>query len=91
MKTKQLLLIRHFLVLLKDQTERELMQSVTPSMTTLLSHMELRAVIDMLFDGEGESEYPNLANMSKEELLNIIHDEYYILDYLLTLLNEKIE
>ncbi len=88
MKTKELLLIRHFLEILKNRSEKEQLSPISRSMK-LLTKKQLISIIDNMFDGQGEDEYPDLKTKSKKDLLEVIDDEYYILDDLINKIEKK--
>ena len=84
MKPQHVIITMSFLQRLQKQAKNEQHQSpVHPAFKNLLDKEELMSIIDHMFDGEAEMEYPDLKIMSKDSLLEAINDEYYILCWLI--------
>ena len=84
MKTQHILITVHFLEALRTQSEEtEHLAPVHKAFTHLLEKQELVAILQNIYNDEAEFEHPNFTEKTKEELLAIIKDEYYILEYLI--------
>ena len=55
----------------------------------LLTREELLAILERVYLGEAQQEHPNLLEKTNPELLEIIKDQYYILDYFIDELLEE--
>jgi len=84
MKTEHRLITIHFLEALRKQSED--LEKIAPTRNAyahLLGKEELIIIMQNIYSGEAEYEHPGFTTMSKKELLAIIKDEYYILEYLI--------
>jgi len=81
MKTTEIIVIIHFLEILRKQTENEQLKPITSrGFEYLLSKEELIAIVNHMYDGKGSGIH-DLETKTAHELLKIIDDEYYILCY----------
>ena len=83
MKIHELLITRNFLLHLKNQHQNEQLLHVTDVFLNLFSYDELLSIIDHMTGGGYHDEHPNFKECDKEQLLDFIADQYYILDYLI--------
>lgn len=82
--TEHLLITIHFLETLRKRNEdTEKIAPVRNAYANLLDKEELIIIMQNIYNGEAEYERPGFTEMSKRELLAIIKDEYYILEYLI--------
>lgn len=84
MKTEHRLVTIHFLETLRKRNENtEKIAPARNAYANLLEKEELITIMQNIYNGEAEYEHPNFTEKSKKELLTIINDEYYILEYLI--------
>ena len=82
MKTTEIIVIIHFLEILRKQTENERLRTISsPAFQHILSKEELIAIVHHMHEIEGSEQYKGIEKMDKKELVEIIGDEYYILSY----------
>lgn len=84
MNTRYAIITISFLERFRKTLEEERLQSpVSTAFTTLLTKEELISVIEHMHEGEATNKYPNLSDLDEAHLLEIIGDEYYILNWLM--------
>ena len=82
MKTTEIIVIIHFLEILRKQTENERLRTISsPAFHHILSKEELIEIVRHMHEIEGGEKYEDIEKMDNKELIEIIGDEYYILSY----------
>ena len=82
MKTTEIIVIIHFLEILRKQTQNERLRTISsPAFHHLLSKKELKRIVNYMHEMEGSEAPKNIHKMDKKELVEIIGDEYFILSY----------
>lgn len=90
MKIHEFIIIRNFLLQLRNQHHNEQLRPVTDVFLNLFSREELLSVIEHMIGGGYHDEYPSFKECEKEQLLEFIADQYYILDYLISRIEDEI-
>ena len=82
MKTTEIIVIIHFLEILRKQCKEERLRTISsPAFQHILGKDELIAIVNHMHEVEGTKGNYNLQDMNQKELIEIIGDEYYILSY----------
>lgn len=90
MKIHELIITRNFLLHLRNQHQNEQLLPLTDVFATIFSREELLAIIDHMTEGISDPEHPNFEECEKHELLTFIADQYYVLDYIISRIEEHI-
>lgn len=84
MKTQHILITIHFLEILRNNhQETEHLAKIREAFAFLLEKKELIAIAQLIYNGEAEKEHPNLHQKTEAELLDLIKDQYYVLEYMI--------
>ncbi len=84
LETRHKILTTHFLKRLhKEFKETECLASLSLGVIHLLREDELRSIIHRIYGDMADKRFGNLKEKSPRELIMIIEDEYYVLDFLL--------
>ena len=84
LETRHKILTAHFLKRLRNEfKENQCLASLSLALIHLLREDELRSIIHRKYGEMSDKRFGNLKEKSPQELIMIIEDEYYILDFLL--------
>lgn len=90
MKIQHLIIIRKLLLLLRDEHPNERLREIDASYERLLEKEELLTIIHQMTGGTRHEDDPYFEWLTTDELLKWIKNEYYILDFIIKLLEKEI-
>ena len=84
LETRHKILTAHFLIRLRNEfKENERLAPLSVGLLHLLNQEELETIVYRIYGETSDVRFGNLKEKTAQELIMIIEDEYYVLDFLL--------